>query len=142
MLRNFDDAIDLAQTRTVTVRTPVQQVEQTVSVLPRSEAVAYVAKSAEHWSWDDLRDYVVGAIEHRFGPFPRNAVKEAGIFKSFIARYPEHAPAIARYAFETVGGYWMGAPIAITRFCKASDVYFAGPILARLQDTSQPVVAW
>ena len=144
MLRNFDTDLDTTgQQRMVTPRPePVVQITQTVTSMPRSSAAAYVAKSDERWGWDDLRDYVVAQIEGKFGPFPRDVRKEAGIFKSFVARHPEHAAAIARYAFETSGGFWMGAPIQVTRFCKGSDPYFAEPIVKRLTDVSTPVQGW
>jgi hypothetical protein len=35
---------------------------------------------------------------------------------------------IAKFAFEILDGRWRGAPVKITRFCKASDPYFAQPI--------------
>ena len=94
----------------------------------------------DHWAWSDLRDYVVSQIETRFGAFPRDAKKEAGIFKSFLARHGDDAVAIARFAFEVEDGYWAGAPISVNRFCKASDPYFAEKIKPRM--VAQPVTGW
>lgn len=134
MLRNFDTPLDDARvTRMVVVpqERPVQ-IEQRVTILtPRSDSRAYLAKPDEAWEWSDLRDYVVTQIEARFGVFPRDVRKESGIFKSYLARYPQ-GPRIARYAFETAEGFWMGAPISVTRFCKGSDPYFSDVIAERL----------
>lgn len=76
------------------------------------------------WEWRELRDYVVAEIEKRFGPQPRDAKKEASIFKSFLSRHDD-AVEIAKYAFEITDGWWAGAPIGVNRFCIASDAYFA-----------------
>lgn len=141
MLRNFDTEIDVAGTRQVHVSTPVVVVMETVTVTPRpSDARAFVAKDDAAWGWDDLRDYVVAAIEARFGVFPRDARKEASIFKSFLGRYDDRAIGIARYAFEQCDGFWAGAPISVNRFCKGSDVYFGDRIVVRLVD--EPVRSW
>ena len=117
------------------------EIREAVTVTPRpSQSRAFVAKTDDAWDWSDLRDYSIAQIEERFGPFPRDAKKEAGIFKSFLARHGEQASAIARFAFEVEGGYWAGAPISVNRFCKASDPYFADKIKPRLVDA--PVKAW
>jgi len=111
---------------------------ETVPVVTERVTVTAVAgatfllKADAEWSWEDLRDYVVGQIEQYHGPQVRNALKEASVFKSFCARHGDKAPAIARYAFEVQRGMWQRAPIAVNRFCKASDVYFADPIKKRL----------
>jgi hypothetical protein len=84
---------------------------------------------SEQWEWEQLRDYVATQIEQRFGPFPRNPIKEASIFKSFVKRWGDQAPIIAKAAFEHYDGWWRGAPISITRFCKGSDDWFARKIL-------------
>lgn len=135
-LRHFEPQT-LARTtpRTATVVTD----EVTVVARP-SESRAFVAKGEGAWDWSDLRDYVVVEIEKRFGAFPRDFKKEAGIFKAFLARHGEAASAIARYAFDVEDGMWAGAPISVTRFCKGSDPFFAEPIAARL--TAAPVVGW
>lgn len=122
-------------TRPAAVNTVVHQVEvaSTVTVTPRPlESRSFVTKDDAAWEWSDLRDYVVSSIETRFGPFPRDAKKEAGIFKAFLARHGERAGAIARFAFEVEGGYWAGAPISVNRFCKGSDPYFSDKIKTRL----------
>lgn len=92
---------------------------------------------SEDWTWAELRDYVVGQITDRFGPFPRDSRKEYGIFNRFLSEYGSHAVAIAQFAFGPVcDGWWGKAPISINRFCKASDPYFAQPILERIVDTA------
>lgn len=133
-LIDFDCPIDVIPGRRVVVSTSIPApIQETVVVRP-SAATAYLAKPTEDWSPAELRDYVVHQIETRHGPFPRDEVKEMAIFKSFASRWPEQrAQAIARFAFEIAGGYWKGSPIKITRFCKASDTYFAAEIDKRLQ---------
>lgn len=139
MLRNFDDVDTMP--RQARVATPTVVVTETVTLTQRpSEARAFVAKDEASWGWDDLRDYVVAQIEQRFGVFPRDAKKEAGIFKAFLSRYGDKAPAIARYAFETCDGFWCGAPISVNRFCKGSDPYFGDKIVERL--VASPVQGW
>jgi hypothetical protein len=94
---------------------------------------ASVLLTADHeWGWGELRDYVVGQIVELHGVFPRNDKKEMGIFKSFLTRWGTDASPIARYAFEQMNGFWMGAPISVNRFCKGSDPYFAQRILNHL----------
>lgn len=110
-------------------QTPV--VQETVRLTPVSGA-AYLLKDDAEWTWEDLRDYVMGQIVAYHGPQLRNPVKEAGIFRSFMARYEGNAVGIARFAFEQQRGMWQRAPISVTRFCKGSDVYFADQIAKRL----------
>lgn len=138
-LRNFDTELDQqGVTRLVTTTTEVV-VEESVRVVHKpSQLRAYLGKT--DWSWDDLRDYVVAQIEDRFGAFPRDARKESGIFKSFLARWGDKAQPIAQYAFEVTDGRWGGAPISVNRFCKGSDPYFAEKIAARLVES--PVKDW
>lgn len=109
--------------------TPV--VQETVRLTPVPGA-AYLMKDDADWTWEDLRDYVMGQIVAYHGPQLRNLVKEAGIFRSFMGRYEDKAVAIARFAFEQQRGMWQRAPITVTRFCKGSDPYFADPIARRL----------
>lgn len=111
-----------------------QLVEEKVSVraLPITTAT-HVSVAADQWDWRQLRDYVVGRIEAITGPFPRNDAKEFGIFNSFLTRWGQDAAPIARYAFETMNGFWKGAPVSISRFCKGSDPYFAVPIVEHLK---------
>lgn len=136
MLRHFDTPLDQTDARTVVLRsTPQVRVTEKVTVTAQpSAARAFLAKGAEQWTWQDLRDYVVTQIEQRFGVFPRDPRRESGIFKSFLARYPQ-APDIARYAFEVSDGFWMGAPVSVNRFCKGSDRYFGDVIIERLVTT-------
>jgi hypothetical protein len=140
VLRHFDTPLDTANVARLTVTSvpvaPEVRITESVTVTAQpSSARAYLAKGEANWSWQDLRDYVVAQIEQRFGVFPRDPRKESGIFKSFLSRYPEHAAAIARYAFEVSDGFWGGAPISVNRFCKGSDRYFADVIAERLVTT-------
>lgn len=112
-----------------------------VAVIARpSESKSFVARAEGEWTWSDLRDYVVTQIEQRFGTFPRDFKKEAGIFKSFLTRHGAAAGPIARLAFEIEDGYWAGAPISINRWCKNSDPFFADVLSARL--VTAPVAGW
>jgi hypothetical protein len=132
---NFASAVDVeAGTPTVTVTTdmtrqPIERVK--LQPIPRT---GYLASSEAEWGWSELRDYVVHEIERRFGPFPRDQIKEAAIFKSFISRWTmDRAILIAKYAFTEMDGRWRGAPVGIQRFCKGSDQYFSTPIVSALQ---------
>lgn len=110
--------------------TPV--VQETVRLTPVAGA-AYLMKDDTLWTWEDLRDYVMGQIVAYHGPQLRNSVKEAGIFKGFMARYGgPTAVAIARFAFEQQRGMWQRAPVTVTRFCRGSDPYFSDIIARRL----------
>lgn len=139
-LRNFDTDLDLAG---VTRLTSTVAVTERVEVLPLptrpAEARTHLLSEGS-WDWRACRDYVALEIEQRFGAFPRDPKKESGIFKSFVERWGDQAQAIARYAFEVCEGRWAGAPISINRFCKASDPFFAQPILDKLPTT--PVQGW
>jgi hypothetical protein len=134
-LMNFDNEIDLPKKSAVVVTTVVPEIVSTVSVSP----VRDVMPSSTHlltsnWDWRQLRDYVITEIEKRFGVQPRlQATREASIFKSFLTRFPDGlAVRIAQFAFDVEDGWWSGAPIAVTRFCVASDEFFARPIVERL----------
>jgi hypothetical protein len=105
-------------------------VTETVKVT--SVGASHLLKPDAQWSWEDLRDYVMAQIIAYHGPQLRNPVKEAAIFKGFLARYGDKAVAIARFAFEQQRGMWQRAPISVTRFCKGSDVYFGDVIAKRL----------
>lgn len=110
----------------------VPVVVERVSVTPVASA-AYLVRADAQWSHEDFRDYVMGQIEKFHGPQVRNAVKETAIFKAFVGRWGiEQAAAIARYAFEVERGMWSRAPISASRFCAASDKYFAAVIAAKL----------
>jgi len=121
-------------TSTVTVRQQTPVVTQEVRVVPvASAAVSYAMKDDAVWGWSDLRDFVIREIEKRHGPQVRDPKKEASIFKSFMSRWQDQAPAIARAAFGPVNdGMWRNAPISVNRFCKASDPFFSEVIAARL----------
>lgn len=115
-----------------TVAPTISQQVEVVPVQSRTDMLV----SAEQWTWEELRDYVVAQITERFGPFPRDARKEYGIFTRFFTEYGADAAAIAQYAFgPACDGWWGRAPISVNRFCKASDPYFARPIRERLADT-------
>lgn len=106
-------------------------VQETVRVTPVAGA-AYLLKPDAEWTWEELRDYVMGQIVMHHGPQVRHPVKESAIFKGFVARYEAKAVAIARFAFENQRGMWQRAPISASRFCKGSDVYFGDIIAKRL----------
>lgn len=125
------DALDTASTTTVLDRATAPVVTERVIVTQIASA-KHVMKPESEWGWEEMRDYVVKAIEDRHGPFPRNFKTESGIFKGFMKRWGSQAPAIARFAFEQCDGMWKGAPISVTRFCQGSDPYFAQPIASRL----------
>lgn len=128
------DAVDTA--------TPEVQIQQTTLTVVEEVAVRPVAtkvfdgchalKPMEEWGWEELRSYVVQAIEQRHGAFPRNFKTEGSIFKSFATRWGTQAGPIAVAAFEVFDGMWRGAPIGVNRFCRASDIYFAQVISDRL----------
>jgi hypothetical protein len=118
---------------TVTETAPVITEQVIVRPVVQSiPSVTFALKPDAEWGWEELRDYVVNAIEQRHGEFPRNFKTEHSIFKSFLSRWGTQAPAIARTAFEHFDGMWKGAPIGVNRFCKASDQFFAQVIADRL----------
>jgi hypothetical protein len=124
------EALRRLQSTTRVVET-VPVVTEKVHVTPVSGA-SYLLKEDSQWTWEDLRDYVMGQIEQYHGPQLRNAMKEASVFKGFMNRHGSQAVAIARFAFEVQRGMWQRAPISVNRFCKGSDPYFADPIKERL----------
>lgn len=87
---------------------------------------------SEGWTWQQLRDYVVDAIQATRGAFPRNPVTEASIFKSFLERWGDKAELIARQAVEVHQCWWRSAPLSVQRFCRGSDPYFAEVLAANL----------
>lgn len=110
-------------TSAVTVR-PFDRPIQNQTIQVRDEA---------DWTWEDLRDLVVSKIQEIHGDFPRKPPYiEKAIFKSFLERWGAQAPAIAKYAYDIMGGYWHSAPIRVERFCLNSDPYFAAVIAERL----------
>ena len=127
------DAIDLTapeadQTPVVRKVETVPPMTEQARAIPVSGA-AHIGKETSQWGWSDLRDYIMGEIEKRHGVQVRDPKKEASIIKSFMARWgTEQAVRIARTAFDVHDGQWRGAPISITRFCKASDEWFGSVI--------------
>lgn len=142
MLRNFDDldlmpAVPSAQQRhevnaTVGVTLTVVQTSTMAPVPGSLDSGSKAHLYASEWGWEELRDYVVSEIISRFGAFPRNPLKESGIFKGFMTRWGTQAEPIARAAFDVHGGYWRSAPITVTRFAANCDPYFAAVIAASL----------
>jgi hypothetical protein len=136
---NFDTALDQKGTaRRVEIPEVMPQVTETVTIrrpiaAQRETRVTFAGKDPAQWNWEDLRSYVIAQIEQRFGAFPRDPKKEHAIFMSFAGRWGAQAGPIARFAFEQCNGYWKGAPISVTRFCKASDSYFAEQIASRIK---------
>lgn len=116
------------------VDAPTQLVKHTLTVRQPENRATHLTKNSMEWGWADLRSYVVTQIEHLHGPFPREEMKEIGIFKGFIKRHGKMAGLIAETAFEAFGGMWKGAPIGVQRFCANSDRYFAEEILRRLME--------
>lgn len=110
---------------------PAPTVKETVRVTPATGA-AYLLKDDSQWTWEDLRDYVMGQIEQFHGPQVRNPMKEKAVFESFMKRWEDKAVAIARFSFEVERGMWQRAPISVNRFCKGSDIYFAAKIAEKL----------
>ena len=92
----------------------------------------HVPPIASTLEWEKLRDYVVERIEAIHGPFPREPRRENTIFMAFYARWEDLALPIARHALEEAGGFWLGAPVSVARFEKASDTVFAMKIAAQL----------
>jgi hypothetical protein len=82
--------------------------------------------------WEQVRDYVVSQIEERWGPMPRNPIKEKAIFSSFANRYGDKAMPIARAACETHRCEWRSAPLSVSRFTKGCDPYFAEVLAQRV----------
>jgi hypothetical protein len=107
----------------------VHEAPQSAPIASRRKS--YLAKDSSDWTWSDLRDYVISEIEKRQGPQDRNVIKEAGIFKSFVARWGDNAPRIATTAFDIYDGNWQGRPVTVNRFCKNSDPYFSEVIADR-----------
>lgn len=121
------------QTSPSVVKEAAPVITTTTTVTPESsESRTHLLSGDEQWGWKELRDYVVSSIEQKFGPFPRDYKKEYGIFSSYLTRYGNDAPKIARAAFESYNGMWSSAPISINRFCKASDPFFSDVILNKI----------
>lgn len=97
---------------------------------PAARSDLFVNDSSQ-LGWEALRDYVVRAIEERWGKWPRDPVVEASIFRSFIGRWGSRSMEIAEYVVLN-GCTWMGAPLSVKRFTKASDERFARAILEQI----------
>ena len=95
-----------------------------------------LAGNPQSWSWEQLRDYVVEKIVERNGNFPRNVLKESGIFKGFLKRHGDRAGEIAIYAMDGCNGWWKNSPIGIERFAKGSDPWFALEIIQIIDNQS------
>lgn len=131
---NFETDLDKQGVAKVVkeVRSEAPVVRETVTTRRIETRKTHVGKPPAEWMWEELRDYVVAQIEKCSGKFPRDPKKETGIFMSFAGRWGTLAGPIAIFAFETCNGRWKGAPIAVTRFCRNSDPYFAEEIAQRL----------
>jgi hypothetical protein len=125
MLLNFDDD-------TVVNTTLVEEAGEIVDEIFFTPIASKTHLLTEKWEWQQLRDYVISSIEKLHGPFRRDPIKESAIFKSYITRWGDKAPAIARYAFENQKGYYCNAPISVYRFCVKSDEFFSQPITTLL----------
>lgn len=108
-------------------------VTQSVTIRRPETRATHVSAQSSAWTWENLRDYVVSRIEATSGPFPRDPLKEKGVFSGFVTRWGVLAGPIAEFAFETMEGRWKGSPVSVNRFCKASDPYFAKEIAERLR---------
>lgn len=120
---------------TIEVVDRAPQVESIVTVTPvrQQTSASHLIATGEQWTWQQLRDYVITQIQHFHGPQPSNPIKEKAIFSGFLNRWGNDAVTVARAAFEVHEGMWHSAPISVNRFCKASDAYFAAPILDRVR---------
>lgn len=124
----------------VETRAAAVTAQEAAEILGRPVQITVPTMGANHliargggWDWEALRDYVIGEMERRFGPSPRNFGKESGIFKGFLNRHGSvMAEQIARVAFEVHNGIWRGAPISIGRFAANSDPYFASIIASTI----------
>lgn len=139
MMLNFDTELDRkGVTRMVTPVAEVEGSAKTIGVADKvrkpegSRDTSHKMVPESQWGWREIRDYVVSEIEARTGIFPRISYKEEAIFKRFFKDWGDRAAPIAKFAFEIENGKWGGAPIAIGRFSKNSDPYFAEPISQRL----------
>jgi hypothetical protein len=125
-------------TQVVTAHSNVPSVTERAIAVVTPVRKTHLLTAGANWSWQDLRDYVVGQIETRFGPIPRNTNQETGIFKSFYGRWPAgpdliSAADIAQHLYETLGGWWRGSPVRIGRFAKPSDPYCAAIVAEQLR---------
>lgn len=137
---NFSSDLDMPAVSTTATAAPVSSplvdsvptIQEQVTYRRPETRVTDIGKDPAAWSWEDLRSYVVRSIERIHGPFPRDAVKEGSIFRSFAGRWGTQAGPIACFVFEELAGMWRGAPVGVHRFCKGADNYFAAPLAERL----------
>lgn len=134
-MKNFDTELDkkiISLESRVVVHAEVNLIKRSV------RGRAYLAKSDEDWTWQDLRDYVFYELDQRFGVVfvdpadQRWNFRVAGIFKGFLNSWGDKAPKIARYIFEVCDGMWEGKPMSISSFTKAYSSYWAHPISLRI----------
>lgn len=128
---NFDTELDECGVTRLT-KAADHQAETPVGRPTVSQSRTHILTQEADWTWEQMRDFVVTEIETRFGPFPRNPIKEKAIFNAFIGRWNGQSVAIAKAAFDVFDGWWQSAPVSINRFCKNSDPFFAAPIADRL----------
>lgn len=144
MLNFTDRNLTVATTEATQVHrdeVPVVQERVTVTPLPapapQPETAPgipsfHVPPLASTLEWEKLRDYVIERIQAVHGPIPPEPKRWNTIFMGFYGRWEDLALPIARYAFEKAEGMWLGAPVGVARFEKASDAVFAGKIAAQL----------
>mgnify|MGYP000933641983 CR=1 FL=1 len=121
-MRNFPSVLDQAGVPRMVVTASVRG----------SVSKEHLLRSEEHWGWREVRDYVMDQIQTRQGAQTTDPNKLIGIFKGFVSRWGDQAPAICRYVFETCDGIWMGRPVTVTSWCKKADPFFSEAITDRL----------
>ena len=90
---------------------------------------------ASAWTEDDLSHYILEEIERLHGPQLPNQ-NSARILQGFWRRFGTDGARIARSAFESRRGMWMGAPVTIRRFAESHDGFFSLLILKELDGAS------
>jgi hypothetical protein len=136
-MQEEDPVQNFANDTTTARRDEVPQVTGEVRVTPTSPAPSavpnvHIPSTTGVHAWEAVRDYVVERSTELCGKFTRNTRQENTIFMGFADRWGDDAMAIARYAFETLNGEWMGAPVRPHRFAKNFDTIFAQKIAALL----------
>ena len=97
---------------------------------PRPSQIAYAIKAPVDYTWQDVRDRAVREIYDHSGPFERNPVIEASIFRNFYKRHGAvDSVRILTWLFDVCGGVWYGNYVHVNNFCKAADPTFANEIL-------------
>ena len=90
---------------------------------------------ASGWTSGDLSYYILQEIEDLHGPQLPNP-NSARILEEFWRRFGTDGVRIARSAFESRRGMWMGAPVTIRRFAESHDGFFSLLILKELDSAS------